>query len=90
MWPQVTLAAIYGKLLDELFFSSIKLTLINGDGLFIQLAPSNSSTYDLGCSGFLYWLLFLVLIILYWWTIDWWIQIQLLLLFLRVRAVWCC
>ena len=70
IWPQVTLAAIYCKLLDEPFFNFIKVTLINRDSLFIQLAPSSSSAYDLGYSGFLYWLLFLVLIILSWWTID--------------------
>ena len=72
--PQVTLAAILCKVLDELLFSFVKLTLINGDGLSIQLTPSNSRLHYLCCCRLLHWLLLLLItIILCWWIINEWI-----------------
>ena len=84
--PQVTLAAVLCELLDQSLFGFVKLTLINGDGLFLQLAPSNSSLHYLGSCRLLQ-RLFLFLVI----VLGWWIQNRTqLLLFGCIRAGWCC
>jgi len=64
IWTKVTLAAISYEVLDELLFSNLQLTLVNGDICHIQLSSSNSSLHDFSCCWLLVQWLFLVILCL--------------------------
>ena len=53
VWFEVALAAVTYKLLNELFFWFIQLTLIDGDTLYVELALSYTSLHNLSCCWFL-------------------------------------
>ena len=69
--PQVALVAVLCELLNELLFGFINFTLVNGDGLFVQLTPSNSSLDYLSYCRLFCRLLLLLVNILCWWITNW-------------------